>query len=641
LDRQWISVEQTRKTMKTLKLRFVCGLVAVGWVLAARAAVPPAEHLLPDDTLAALVMPDCARFEAAEKDSPAALFWKDAALRPFKEKLLGKLTNEVVAPIERALGIKLADYSSLVRGQFTLAITRNGWTGAADPLPGLLLIIDSGDQKDLLAKNLADVRKKLTEGGQKLKSEKIRDVEFTTLSIDVPGLPASIGGPGSGPKAEGTPKLTLSFGQSGSLLVLGTGGKDLERLLARQAGSGTGALADQPAFATDARALFRDAHLYGWVHFAPLGEVLAKLAAAQGEKGAPAGMPAPDKIMGALGLNGLKTLAFATRQGPEGGTVDLAMGVPEEQRKGLFKMVATEAKDAGPPAFVPADALGFSRWRVDVQKLWATLEATLNDISPGMLGFLTAQIEAGLKEKDPGFDFKKNLVGNLGDDLITYQKNVPVKTFEDLANAPSLVLFGSANAEQLLQTLRGLMVLAPPPFNASDIKEREFTGRKIYSLPLPTMPGAGDAKARSLNLAASGGYLAFSTDAGMIEEYIRSGDNKPKPLSGVAGLSDAAQKVGGTGTGLFGYQNDIEEMRMLVELVRNNSNLVSAMLAESPLASAGAGIDKKVKEWLDFTLLPSFEKIAKYFGITVFGGKMTPQGYAVRFYTPNPPNFRN
>jgi hypothetical protein len=620
--------------MKTLKLQIVSPLLAVGWALLAQAAVPPAEQLLPEDTLAALVLPDYAKIEASEKNSPMAVLWQDPALRPFKDKLLTKLTNDVMVPIEKELGIKLADYCSLTRGQFTMAITRNGWNGTPDPLPGMLVIIDSREKADLLAKNLVEVRKKLTDGGQKLKSEKVRDVEITTLSIEIPDLPAEIGST-SGGKNEGAPKLNLSFGQSGSVLVIATGFKDLERVLARLGGSGAGALADQPAFAADARTYFREAQVYGWIHFAPIAEVLTKLAASEGDKAAP-GMPAPDKILGALGLSGIKTLAFATQQAADGGTADLVLNVPEEKRKGLTKMLATEAKDAAPPAFVPADATGFSRWRLDGQKVWGTIETMANEIMPGTLSFLTAQIEAGLKEKDANFDFKKGFIGNLGDDVVMYQKAPRAKTMEALASAPSLTLVASPNAEQLVQTLRGLMVMLPPQISG-ELKEREFAGKKIYSLPLP-MP---DTKERSLNLTASGGYLAVSMDAALIEEYVRSGENKPKPLSGVAGLADAAQKVGGMGTGLFGYQNDAENLRTMIEVLHNNGNFISEMLAESPLGSKGEEIDKAVKEWLDFSLLPPYEKISKYFGITVFSGKVTPEGYALRFYTPNPPNFKN
>ena len=39
-------------------------------------------------------------------------------------------------------------------------------------------------------------------------------------------------------------------------------------------------------------------------------------------------------------------------------------------------------------------------------------------------------------------------------------------------------------------------------------------------------------------------------------------------LTGDAGLADAAQKVGGMGTGLFGYENASETMRVTLEALK-------------------------------------------------------------------------
>jgi hypothetical protein len=42
-------------------------------------------------------------------------------------------------------------------------------------------------------------------------------------------------------------------------------------------------------------------------------------------------------------------------------------------------------------------------------------------------------------------------------------------------------------------------------------------------------------------------------------------------------------------------------------------------------------------EWLDLTLLPPFERVAKYFHFTVYGGAWRPDGFLFKLFTPNPP----
>jgi hypothetical protein len=137
-------------------------------------------------------------------------------------------------------------------------------------------------------------------------------------------------------------------------------------------------------------------------------------------------------------------------------------------------------------------------------------------------------------------------------------------------------------------------------------------------------------------MVATGGYAAFSTDTGMIEEFIRSGDTKPKPLSETPGLSDAAAKVGGTATGLFGFQNDKENLRPIYEMLRANNDLFGGMF-DAMTEDTEVG---PLKDWLDFSLLPPFDKVAKYFGISVFAGSMTRDGYLMKVLTPVPATAR-
>ncbi len=627
------------------------------------AAVPPAEQLLPADTLAVVGTADAAKFRAARQEAALWRLWNDPLMRPFREKLTATLTKEVVEPLERQLGLKLADYADLLQGQCTLALTQNGWTGTSSATPGFLLLVDARDKSDLLKTNLTEIRRKLNDAGKQVKHDRLRDVEFTTLVLSRtemqrvfqqlwPGAAKASEEKKSGsatPEAanpkEGD-KLTLSFGQVDSLLLVGTNQKDLEQVLARLAGGNAPCLADQSDFATDQRAVFRDTVSYGWVHLAPLMDIAVKRAAEAGANTPPdrPSGPRADRILGALGLTELRTLAVSAREDHDGGYVDFFLGAPEAKRKGLFQLLATEGKEASPPAFVPADVVQFTRWRGDGQKLWATIEATMNEISPGTLNFVLTQMESALKQKDPNFDFRKSLVANLGDDVISYQKAPRSLALADVEAPPSLFLLGSGNADQLLQAFRLIMVMLPGPTGGTELKDREFLGRKIYYLPLPPVaqPGGGAPKERTLSLAASGGYVALTTDAAMLEEYLRSGDAKAKPLQETPGWSDATQRLGGTASGFFGYQNDAENVRTSFEAMRNNADSLSKAFASSPLAAKlpAADRDKVFKEWLDFSLLPPFDKVAKYFYMTVYAGKTTSEGLGLRMFTPTPPQLR-
>ncbi len=59
----------------------------------------------------------------------------------------------------------------------------------------------------------------------------------------------------------------------------------------------------------------------------------------------------------------------------------------------------------------------------------------------------------------------------------------------------------------------------------------------------------------------------------------------------------------------------------------------------TPYREAPAIINS-LKDWLDFSLLPPFDKVARYFGISVFAGSMTRDGYLMKVLTPVPATAR-
>ena len=639
---------------------------AVGLSLNLSAAILPPEQLLPADTLAVFTVPDAAKASAVQTNEPAWQLWSDPALKPFRDKLENKFNEAFVKPLESELGIKFADYSGLAQGQWTLAAVQNGWQGTAEPLPAWLLLIDAKDKKGELGLRLSELRKKLTETGKKSKLEKIRDSEFTTLSLTADDLPPVLQkmfasaeeeeddeeaadekkeGPAEA-KAEAKP-IEITFGQFDSLLIVGNNPKVIEKVLIRQSGGPVRPLQEDAAFQKEHQARFRESLAYGWLNFKPLLDVLVAEAKAKDAQASandsPVAMPPWSKVLSASGLTGLRSLSFNVKALPEGALVGFNLGVPADGRAGLFKVLNIESKEAGPAPFVPANAVTFQRWRLDLPKAWAALEKMAIDVFPQAGSALDLMFQTAGKDKDQNYNLKAELLGNLGDDLVSYDLPPRGNTFKDLSSAPSLFLLGSPNADKLVAAVKAATALFPPPL--SSVKEREFQGRKIYAMNLGVAPNpdgsGGNEPERTFSFAASGGYVAMSTDAATLESYLRSAENPGKSLRDTPGLAEAAQKVGGLNTGLFGYQNDAESLRMVLEALKNDTATLDQLIAMTPLGSQFAPEDgKRLKDWLDFSLLPPFEKIAKYFHFTVYGGLLTSDGYGYQIFSPTPPQLK-
>jgi hypothetical protein len=610
------------------------------------APIPAAERLLPADTLGFFTVPDWAKGQTGFSNSAMGQLWAEPAMKPFKEKFFEKLKAEKIQPLEKELGFQFTNFLNLARGQFTLAVVPNGWDGRSDKQPGMLWLIDTKENGSQLKTNLAELHRKWTDAGRKMRTEKIRGVEFTVVIVDAQEIGKSLQKvvPGSKPAAPDEPKPNRTvewvIGQSDSLLIVSDAAKDVEKVLALQSGVSVPALAGEAAFASSAQML-RDAQWFGWIHVKPIMNTLARKPAEQPQGESLLGaMPATDRILNALGLSGVQTISFNMQQSVEGSTANIAMRVPESGRKGLFRILAVNAKDASPPPFVPADAVKFSRWRIDLQQAWTTIENMLVEISPQYAGFSKLILDTAGKDKDPNFDFRKQLLANLGDDVITYEK-VPRDTATATPSTPSLTLIGSKNADQMALSLRAVTSIFPP--DMISYSERDFLGRKVYSLTLPPGLFGAEKKSRLLTYAASGGYVAFSSDAAMLEEYLRSGEGMAKSLREFVGLNDAAQKVGGMATGYFSFENESESGRAAFEVAKKDPSAVTSLLGAGPLTTVMGlfGNDgKSVNESFDVALLPPYDRVAKYFHFDVSAIGVTPETITFKMFSPMPPALR-
>ena len=622
---------------------FLAALLGLTAATPAWAAIPPVENLVPADALFMLAAPDCAALRAAGHQSPQWLFWNDPAMKPFHDKFVAKWDAEFVAPLERDLGVNLDDFASLLQGQFALALTQNGWNGSNDVNPGVLLLLDTRNQSDVLKTNLAGLRKKWMAAGKPLQTETLHGIDFSVVTLssnDVPGVLAKIF-PTRQPVQElgkenppPPPPGKLFIGQFASLLIAGNSREDIDTVSARLTGGSNPSLNDNALFAADRLSQFHGAPLYyGWFNAKTFFDVLVHLPEAGSNPEAPNPMPAiPWKqILGASGFTSLKSISFSCRQSREGAEADFFISAPESARQGFIKIISAIQKDANPPPFVPADAVKFWRWRVNGQQSWTTLLKMLGDISPVALASLNSFIDianSSAQQQDPDFDIRKNLIGNLGDDWISYQKKPTGTTLADLNQAPSIFIFAASHPDQAALAVKSLLGLGASQENAPPT--RDFLGRKIYTIPRP-----GAAASRSLYCTASGGYVALSGNVSMIEDYLRSAESHVKPLSQSDGLAEAAQHVGGTGNGLFGYENQGEQMRAFLAALKNDPNSLSG---DNPMLTGLWG--GSLGDWLDFSLLPDYDQVAKYFYFTVYSGSTTTDGLAFRFFSPRPPQLR-
>ena len=79
-----------------------------------------------------------------------------------------------------------------------------------------------------------------------------------------------------------------------------------------------------------------------------------------------------------------------------------------------------DGKKANLHSFVPTNLMTASSARYDLSKLWPKMEEMMREISPQLLLLVNSQIQAF--EDQIGVPFRKNVLGSLGDDVVSFSR---------------------------------------------------------------------------------------------------------------------------------------------------------------------------------------------------------------------------
>ncbi len=593
--------------MKNIVIPILASL-ALGSSAKVAKASQPLEALLPADTLLVVAAPDYAAAKKHFKAGALGQFWDSSEVKPFRNKLTDGLEANVLDKIEEELAIELETFEELASGGVALALV-----AGESKEPGLLLLLDAGRKSFTLRRALSRMKRELKKDDRKVSESEIGGIDFTTVS--------------------NTDSIErVHIGRVGSQLIVGTATEQIEGVLARLEGKGSGPLTSNAAFAADQSTLLKEADYYIWAN---LGQVIPQLLDNVPD-GAELGIDFGE-VLGSLGINSLGTFSMTYDEHDDGAHFDIFIGLPEANRNGLFSLLETKRIDASPPPFVPIDVGSFIRWRVNMNAGWKNLEKLLLEMSPDVANMIEFTVGLLGKDKDPNFDFKKSFLNNFGDDLILYQMPPTSNSLNDLGYSPMVALIQSPDPAKLIQGVGAVPGILPPPLNEAALKPRklgEHSAQSFGILELPD-PSTGELVESEMLFAVKDGYMALSNSANVLQSLLDG--NTQSPLAKRTRLTKAAAAVGGMSSGIFGYQNDRTMVLSVMDTLRANAGQFDMIFGMIPMGELD---DFNLGNWLDFSLLPQGEKIAKYFDITVYGAKADARGVNLKMFSPRPPNLK-
>jgi hypothetical protein len=126
-------------------------------------------------------------------------------------------------------------------------------------------------------------------------------------------------------------------------------------------------------------------------------------------------------VIDALGLDSLESMGLQVDLDRERFSISSAFFLSEY--KGLFSLLESKGKNAKLHNFIPPNLFSATTARYDLSKLWPRMEAIIGKVSPQLLLLVNSQIQGF--EDQIGVPFRKNVLGSLGDEIVTISQLNP------------------------------------------------------------------------------------------------------------------------------------------------------------------------------------------------------------------------
>lgn len=591
--------------------------------------LPKTAHLVPPETV---LLIDIDNFNQLKRQFEKTNFYKlyeDPAMAAFVEDFKTKWHEKIRQENSKFIRA-IADADVLPQGRVAIALVLNEQTKDANE-PSFLFITQWGEHADKIKEAIHKMVEKAVPDGAHQRTESYRAVTINTIIL--------------------RPAQAVSYCFVDDCLIVSMNLDTLKFVIAHIKGATSPTLADDDDYTTTIKAIgpHHDIDFY-----ANIKQILRMIIVKY-----PAGK-AKTSISN-LGLENVTSfgcsIALARAAGSSGGKAFLKV---DGTKKGICKMLEIESTTIKAPRFIPASAYSITFLNLSVKKFYNELYNILYSFDPKIAAVMHTPLLPPSPDGQPGVELKADIINHLGSQIVIAQRiNKPVTSNTGQLLTESLVALQVSNRHALEKSLSLLhrKMIAPSKTDA----RRELLGHTIYLLDLPALlPHFTPGKRTPMQtptgpLAPKIPKMAFTiTDSHLIlgfesavERAIRTlSSTETAPLSSVKWFGQAKASIPST-VGVASLQNNAESSKILWQMLkesaqsrkqRGKDSTIKMGVGMSPgsflpqvtLSEAGA-------ERFDFTLLPEFDTVRKYFGLSTFYGLSRPDGFFFEFKYLNPP----
>jgi hypothetical protein len=298
-------------------------------------------------------------------------------------------------------------------------------------------------------------------------------------------------------------------------------------------------------------------------------------------------------------------------------------------KKGICRMLEAESAGFDLPQFISASSYSVTFFNLNIKKAYDEFYNIAYSFNPRYAAMMQAMDLPDSPDGEPGLKFQSDVINHLGSQIIISKSvNKPFSNSSmPIESLVALAVNDRSALEKSLSLLHSKLLAANNP-NA----RRELLGHTIYMLGSSALPffthGMTPMQASSESSVPQTPKLAFTvTDTHLIfatepavERAIRAlSSTEASSVSSVKWFASAKSAVPSI-VGMAALKDNAASSEIFWWVAKQGSKPASAKFGPTGIS-----------ELVNFDLLPEFDAVRKYLGLSAFYGISTPEGFFFEF----------
>ena len=603
--------------------------------------LPEAAKLLPPNTILMVDVDNFSELKAQFEKTNFYKIYKDPSMAAVVEDFKTKWHEKIKKLDKNDIVRTMVSADVLPQGRVAVALVLDEHTKDVNQ-PPILFITQWGQNIGKIKESVNEMAQKNIEmGGHRKKSEDYRGISIETMVDEL--------------------SATLTYCFIDDCWIFTMNPDILKFVIAHIKGASSPTLADDADYTSAMKAVgpYRDIDFYINI------KQIINMVVAEDDNGQ------AKTAMTNLGLDNVVGLGYSIglARRPGESFCGKAILKIDGAKKGICKMLELESATLRTPRFIPAQACAVYFVNLNISKAYNELANILNSFSPQYASILYMPLLPPSPQGEPSIQLKNDVIDHLGSQIIIAQSvnkpssdigmSKPTVTpgFEKAQLFFAVAINNRRALEKSLSLLHSKLI-APNNPDAT----RELLGHTIYILdmasmfpffspgqkkPLQTPTRPETPKVPKLAFTITDTHLIFASEAA-VDKAIRALNIDSDESIGSAEWFTKAKSTIPSVVGLASLQNNETSFEYFWSIIRGlkrqmqenkspDSNIQQGMGMGSGLLFPFLNFSQEDSDLFDFSLLPEFDAVRRYFGLSTFYGISRPDGFFFEFKYVNPP----